>query len=251
MHNKPKQQNDPQCLGLPHTANWSLVPACQHILCIVFVVCSIPPPPPSCGLAGCLGSRTALFRAEAEPASVCFDGKQTHHWKICHVRFFCPFSIPYYLFPPYYSLAVHWNVALLSKLQSRSSIFLVNVWRQLQELFCFLFYSPAALKNKLYVWTPTDKPPILTSVSLSLLGIMGLSKDLSGLLEMRKTCFSKQASNLNGHGTVAWHPLGHKIMSNRMGQALHVNVPFNMSMLLCHLDDWVPQIKIIVQSGDE
>lgn len=43
VHNKLKQQNDPQSLGLPHIFNWSLVSVCQHVLCVVFVVCYIFP----------------------------------------------------------------------------------------------------------------------------------------------------------------------------------------------------------------
>lgn len=84
------------------------------ILCVVFVVCYISC---SCGLAGCLIVHSALFRTKAELASVCFNGKQTHHWKTFHVRVFCPFSIPYCLFLPYYSSALDRNVALLSTLQ--------------------------------------------------------------------------------------------------------------------------------------
>lgn len=35
VHNKPKRLKDPRSLGLPHAANWSLVPACQHVLCSI------------------------------------------------------------------------------------------------------------------------------------------------------------------------------------------------------------------------
>lgn len=37
-----------------HTSfNWSLVSVCQHVLCVVFVVCYISP---SCGLTGSLSA---------------------------------------------------------------------------------------------------------------------------------------------------------------------------------------------------
>ena len=120
-----------------HAANWSHVPACQHILC---VVCYISPPVVLLDAS----VLRVIFKAMAELASVWFNWKQTHHWKICHVRIFLPFGIPYYLFLPYYSSAVHWNVALLSNLQSSGVFFHVNVQRHLQEVF---LYRPTAWRE--------------------------------------------------------------------------------------------------------
>lgn len=58
VHNKPNQQNDPESLGVPHAVNCSLLPVCQHILCVVFAGHLISP---SCGLSSGLSAHTALF----------------------------------------------------------------------------------------------------------------------------------------------------------------------------------------------
>lgn len=56
-----------------HTCfNWSLVSVCQHVLCVVFVVCYISPPVVSL-------AASVLFKAMAALASVWFNGKQTYH----------------------------------------------------------------------------------------------------------------------------------------------------------------------------
>lgn len=114
VHNKPKQ-NDPQRLGLPHTANWFLVPVCQHLLCLVFIICFISPPI-VVSLAASVSSVLSLGQKLSFPLFA-LTGSRPIIENFCYVRFFLPVLIPYCLFPPYYSLAVQWNVAFLSNLQ--------------------------------------------------------------------------------------------------------------------------------------
>lgn len=73
---------------------------------------------------------------------------------LCCASSFCPFLFLHYLF---YGFICPPKCGFLL-----SSVLLVNDRRQLQEPFF------TGLKGRLHVSTPTDRPPILTSVSVGL-----------------------------------------------------------------------------------